>query len=142
MIKIITLLLLCTITVCAKPITAEEWYVDVSGINESLEELLETYNNSPYQQQRNATIVKVCRLLRQKLYETYQTYRASLPEELYAEADRAMRNWLAYEDKRTSDEYNRWGGTFAAQASGDLSKELMLAKIEFLEKITIKVDYE
>ena len=132
------ILIILSISVYAEPITAEEWYVDVSGINESLEELIETYDNSPYQQQRNATIVEVCRLLRQKLYDTYQTYRASLPEEQYAEADRAMRNWLAYEDKRTSDEYNRWGGTFAAQASGDLSKELMLAKIEFLEKIISK----
>ena len=72
------------------------------------------------------------------LFVVYEKYLRSLEEHERPAAEQAMRNWLAFKDKKTSKVYNEYaGGTFAPLAGGQTEVDLTKAMINYLERNTV-----
>ena len=107
-------------------------------LEQSIRQLQEVFGEHDAQQHMNYTIANLCFAYRHYLFVVYEKHLRSLKEHERPAAERAMRNWLAFKDKKTSEVYNEYaGGTFAPLAGGQTEVDLTKAMINYLERNTV-----
>ena len=118
----------------------DAWYSNPGHIylEQSIRQLQEVFEEHDAQQHMNYTIANLCFAYRHYLFVVYEKYLRSLEEHERPAAEQAMRNWLAFKDKKTSKVYNEYaGGTFAPLAGGQTEVDLTKAMINYLERNTV-----